>query len=275
MRKQYLAEIAAETAYCTKDVEKKFPKQVEFCKKNTRYFSDFKEVALLNKEEKKYKENEDKKTAVINVVNMDSIECGLWLKTKKLRPLVLNMASDIHPGGGWKKGSMAQEEELFRRTTYTLSLDQPEIRKKYRLPLLAGIYSPGVIVFRGTNEEEYYLYDWDDCTPLDFIAVAALRRPELEKKGDEWRLKDKDADITESKIRMIFETAIYYGNDCLVLSALGCGSFANPPKHIAEIFKKVIKDYEKYFKNITFAILTDHNDKYGNLENFKKVFGVK
>ena len=65
-----------------------------------------------------------------------------------------------------------------------------------------------------------------------------------------------------------------------MLSAFGCGAFGNPPHHIAELFKKVIEEnsYENSFKNITFAIINDHNahkahNPEGNYIPFVKVFG--
>lgn len=51
--------------------------------------------------------------------------------------------------------------------------------------------------------------------------------------------------------------------DSLVLGALGCGAFRNPPSHISHLFHEVME--EKEFKNkyrlLLFAILDDHNAK--------------
>lgn len=35
------------------------------------------------------------------------------------------------------------------------------------------------------------------------------------------------------------QTAAHHGHDSVVLGAFGCGAFANPPKHMAEIFLRV------------------------------------
>ena len=52
-----------------------------------------------------------------------------------------------------------------------------------------------------------------------------------------------------------------HGHDSLVLGALGCGAFCNPPSHIAKLFHEVFEEPE--FKNkyrlISFAILDDHH----------------
>ena len=37
--------------------------------------------------------------------------------------LVLAMGNPDSPGGGWRSGSAAQEEELFRRTSLAMALD--------------------------------------------------------------------------------------------------------------------------------------------------------
>jgi uncharacterized protein (TIGR02452 family) len=64
-----------------------------------------------------------------------------------------------------------------------------------------------------------------------------------------------------------------------VLSAFGCGAFANPPNHIARLFKEVFLEDEflGVFKYIVFAIYEDHNSSkahnpYGNVLPFLEVF---
>jgi uncharacterized protein (TIGR02452 family) len=270
-----LAQVAEDTIYYTKDVVEKFPILVKNSIENTKYFASYVEVAELNKKEGKYDiaiKNNKNKEAKVEVQNKDTIDCALQLVADKYNVLSLNMASDFCPGGGYKKGSQAQEESIFRRSTYHLSLEQKDIINRYRLPLLAGIYSPNIIIFRGSSKEDHYLYDWPECTALNFIAVPALRNPKLVKVDTELRLKDKDVIICSNKFRLIFETAIYYGHDALVLGAAGSGAFHCPPIHVAQIFKKIIAEYSKYFSYIVFAILTDQNDKYGNLASYQKVF---
>ena len=84
------------------------------------------------------------------------------------------MASDKKIGGGWLNGAGAQEETLFYRSSYYLSMKR--LQNKYPLQLFNQILSQNVLVFRDKN---YNLLDENKFYSLDFIAVAALRKPRL------------------------------------------------------------------------------------------------
>lgn len=229
-------------------------------------------VVITNAKDLKLPEVKENKT-VVSVVNEDSIDCAYRLYCTGLNPLVLNMASSSHPGGGFETGATAQEEELFRRTTYELSLCKSDIKSQYPLKGASAIYSPGVVVFRDNRVNAYELYKWKDCCALNFVAMPGIRKPKLvqDTKTKEWELNKTDTELLCEKIRNIFRIAVYYGHDCVVLSALGCGAYDNPPKYVAKMFKKVMSEFPTVFKNITFAILSDKNDKYGNFAAFKSV----
>ncbi len=70
-------------------------------------------------------------------------------------------------------------------------------------------------------------------------------------------------------------------HDSLVLLAIGCDAFANPPAHIAKLFNQVIEEDElkNAFRLIDFAILDSyrtglrHNPE-GNMKPFQREFGV-
>lgn len=80
-------------------------------------------------------------------------------------------------------------------------------------------------------------------------------------------------------MRTIFRIALANNNDSLVLGAMGCGAFRNPPAHVARIFHEVMDEaeFKNRFKKIVFAILDDHNTGHkhnpnGNLQPFEKEF---
>lgn len=214
----------------------------------------------------------------ISVIESDCLEQSRLLEN----PLVLNMASYKNPGGGVIRGSAAQEENIFRRSNLFESLyqyiyycDQYGIIKKteqYPLPFYGGIYSKDVTVFRGSENNGYYLLG----TPFqtNIISVSAIKRPEL-KNGE---MNSSDILKMKNKIRTIFQVAFSHSHENLVLSAFGCGSYGNPPEQIAKIFKDVIdNDFNGCFKKIVFSIFDDHNtykehNPDGNLKPFKKIF---
>ncbi len=197
----------------------------------------------------------------------------------------LNMASFIRPGGGVKNGSRAQEEDLCRRSNLIQSLYgfDPEgceelgytapKRLKYPIPMFGGIYSPHVLVFR--NALSYSLMDKPFETNV--ITVAGIRHPVLDKKTG--MLQDRDAVTMKGKIRAILRIALLNKHTKLVLGALGCGAYGNPPQHVARLFSEVLHEEEfwLHFEEICFAILEDgnslKNQSGGNIKPFKEVFG--
>ena len=89
----------------------------------------------------------------VMVINGDCIEVGLWLQSKGHRTAVLNMASASHPGGGYRSGKGAQEENLHRRTNLFQCLEDPyrtQTARKWDYPLaeFGGVFSPDVTVLR-------------------------------------------------------------------------------------------------------------------------------
>jgi len=193
---------------------------------------------------------------------------------KGYNPVVLNMASHKRPGGGYKNGAGAQEENIFRRSNYYMSLEDPDkldSQRRWRYPLFefGGIYSPNVIVFKESENRGYELLP--EPVTLSFIAVAAYAHPPLTPKVE---LLPEYVIGTKRKIKTILNLGLEHGHDCIVLSAFGCGAFKNPPRHIARLFKEVIKQqYMGAYKNITFAIIDDpHASGKGNYEPFATVF---
>jgi uncharacterized protein (TIGR02452 family) len=193
----------------------------------------------------------------INVVNGDTLTAAQKLIAEGLEPLVLNMASDYCPGGGVAKGSRAQEEEIFRCTNY----DQCSNRKLYPIGTTELIVTENVDIIK---DEDYGLLH--DYVKADFIAIAALRNPR--SNGSDYL--DKDAqEIMRAKIDSIFRYAVYQEKDCMVLGALGCGAFHNPPKAVCALFKESLDRYGKYFRKIVFAVLS--GDKNCNYDVFKSL----
>ena len=204
----------------------------------------------------------------ISVVNQDCLYAAEELYNDGYAPAVVNFASFKVPGGGVRKGSRAQEENICRRTNLFESIFRfidtlakeyglPLENKRYPLPVNHGaIYSPSISVFRASDDKNYAFLD--EPFNVDIITIAALKNPPVDKKG---HLTDWAKSITKEKIRTMLNLALYWENDSIVLGAFGCGAFANPPDDVAKLFKEVLEEpeYCDKFEKIVFAVLDDGN----------------
>lgn len=205
-----------------------------------------------------------------------------WVK-EGLEVSVLNMASRRNPGGGVKGGAGAQEEYLFRCSDYYRSLYRfAEYAEHYGIsrsidqyPLdrdFGGIYSPNVTVFRGNEMKGYPLMN--EPFQVNMIAVAGMNRPELIQVNDEYRIVPELVEGIKNKVRTILRIACQHGQRNLVLGALGCGAFRNPPKHMAELFREVMSEseFKGAFSKICFAVKSDYNSNgNSNYNAFKSI----
>lgn len=228
----------------------------------------------------------------VEVVNSDCLDACVRLIKKGYNPAVLNMASGSNPGGGVLNGAGAQEETIFRRTNIFRSLYQftdrlemypwfthyihrrPE-RERYPLDRnYGGIYTPFAMLFREGENAGYRLMEKPEI--MSFISVAGINRPQLR---DAMHLADSMVGVTKDKIRTILRIGLLHNHDCLVLGALGCGAFRNPPAHIARLFHEVFNEteFKNKYRHICFAILDDHNahlkhNPEGNYKPFAREF---
>lgn len=204
---------------------------------------------------------EDAQTKVI-VKNIDCLLAAEELLQEGYRPAVLNMANRHTPGGGVLGGAGAQEENLCRRSNLYPALEQFILNNTgSTYPMhrdFGGIYTPDATIFRAEESAGYELLD--SLYQVSVISVAGINRPDLTSEG---LLTPLMVQGTLHKIRTILRIGLLHGHDSLVLGALGCGAFRNPPHHIAKLFHEVLneKEFCNKYKRIVFAILEDHNSR--------------
>ncbi|KAH8678791.1 hypothetical protein BGZ60DRAFT_370599 [Tricladium varicosporioides] len=217
----------------------------------------------------------------ISVIQSDTFDAAHTILTSlppstKSKVAILNMASPLQPGGGFIRGSLAQEESLCARSTLYAALTiSPPASTFYRLPSLAAIYSPDILVFRSSDLKDLPKKDW---YYVDVITAAAVRKPDLvETKAENGEKKcmyeDKDREEMLEKVKMLFWVAKEQGVTHLVLGAWGCGAYGNPTEEVAGIFKKVLlgdrrRESVTGFEEVVFAVF----DKGENLSVFSEVF---
>ena len=225
----------------------------------------------------------------VRVEDKDCVLATMELIDAGYNPAMLNLADLYVPGGLVEYGSGAQEENLCRRSNLILSLypfSRSRVRQYPGLGLVnqeaqypmderfGGVYSGCVTFFRGPESADSQLLEKPCNIPV--ISVAALSGPRI---GIDGLMYPEETSITLDKMRTIFRIGALHGHDSLVLSAMGCGAFANPPAHIAKLFHQVIdeEEFQNAFRLIDFAILDGyktglrHNPE-GNLLPFQREF---
>ena len=218
-----------------------------------------------------------KKTAV-SVFKRRSFDAAISMQRKhlELRIAVHNFASAVNPGGGVKHGSRAQEEALCRCSTLYPVLNTEENWKRYytvnrergdSLYTDACIYTPEIIVCKSDIDKPARLAreKWDN---VDVITIAA---PNLRH----FTMSDEELfALQEKRLRHMFTVVAHHGAEIFVTGAFGCGAFQNNPEVVAEAYKKVLPEFEGYFKEIVFAIYCRSNE-LKNFEAFKRILGTR
>ncbi|KAM5344469.1 hypothetical protein ACJ41O_013005 [Fusarium nematophilum] len=159
---------------------------------------------------------------------------GLGNKTSRVA--ILNMASPLSPGGGFLNGAGSQEESLCMRTTLLPSLKD----EYYRLPELAAVFTPDVLVFRDEPADE--VLDKKDRWFVDCVTAAMLRGPEIEVSdlGRGSYADEKDRELVLQKMKMVMRICQAKGIRRVVLGAWGCGAYGNPVAEVAGAWRKVL-----------------------------------
>jgi uncharacterized protein (TIGR02452 family) len=182
----------------------------------------------------------------VSVEPLDTLDAALALVRAGRRPLVLNLADDSFPGGCVYTGSGAQEESLFRRTNLANALPL----SLYPIRADQAILSRGVVVLKKSERQDHA-----PCEPfrVDVVSCPALRHPQLE----EGRLTAADRGVLARKVELVCRVALAAGNDSMVLGAMGCGAWRNPPRDVAEVMAAVLRRYAPRLERVVIAVLPD------------------
>ncbi len=201
---------------------------------------------------------------LIQVTNETTLGAARRLADKGLKPLALNFANGIHPGGGFLKGARAQEEVLCRSSAlYKTIVGDPMYQAHRNRPQPDStewaICSSNVPVFRtddGAALEQPWL--------LSFITCAAPYAPVIGQPTS--------GDLLQRRIHRVLAIAQSFGYTVLVLGAWGCGAFGNDPHRTARDFRQALKkEFDGAFSDVVFAV-TDWSPERRYLGPFRDVF---
>ena len=209
------------------------------------------------------------------VVNETTLQGIARLVAGGAAPVVaLNFASAKNPGGGFLKGSQAQEESLVRSTALYPSLLRGE--PYYQLHRVgesmlytdAMIYSPACPVFRddeGRLLEAPHLAGFITSAAPNAGAAQDARPHELPLIPETFRRRSE----------YVLALAASEGYRHLVLGAWGCGVFRNDPSVVASAFAAHLLDgvWRNRFERVVFSVL-DKSDDRATFHAFHQVFAA-
>ena len=196
----------------------------------------------------------------------DCLDVAAWLiNSRKVNPAVVVSVDPTGTLGPCERGSCSQEEEIWRRTTFSAVASATQF-----LPIEGSgcRYVPHVQLLR-QGEAAGYAFS---TAPLElaFIAAVAIQNPQ--QQGMLNRYSDADNLRIRTTIRAMFGSALQHGHDAIVIPAFGCGFAGGNPAIIASMFHDVlVTEYPKSFKHVTFAITDDVNGP-ANFENFQAAY---
>ena len=219
--------------------------------------------------------NIDSFAAALNIskdYSFQTDKSGCW------KILVLNFANPVEPGGGVRRGAIAQEEALCRKSTLLVSLESKDAGKYYKhnmkyYSFLSSdnmILSPAVEILRDENDTLL-----DETVVVSVLTCAA---PDVKQRTHGVSNEEIEKVIFQ-RIMGMLQVAVKYKYKYLVLGAWGCGAFGNDAEIVARLFYKAIKEIKcgqftnlpSLFNRVDFAVL-DHTEQKYNLNSFKKYF---
>lgn len=190
-------------------------------------------------------------TTTVCVANIDTESAALLVPGA----LALNFANAYTPGGGYRYGARAQEEDLCRllpqlihsleACTYPIQPDEVLVTRN-----LQAVREPGTYQF---------------CKSLGSVDIVTAAMPcgDAGYPGSEtWN------NTVHLRIRAVLHAAKQSGYSSLVLGAWGCGAFGNPPDLVAQLFRAqlVSPEFRGAFEQIVFAVVDPSGD--GNIGPF-------
>lgn len=170
---------------------------------------------------------------------------------------LLNFASFKNPGGGFLKGSLAQEEALCHDSILYNVLEKFSDFYDYNnkhsnrgMYLDRAIYSPNI----------YF------STQDKFANVITCAAPNYKAGKKNNISKEQNTKYLRSRINFILNIAEDNNIDCLILGAFGCGVFEQDPNEVASIFLQECSN--RNFKKIIFAIPDKNSYNYKCFNSF-------
>ena len=178
---------------------------------------------------------------------------------------VLDFASFTYPGGGYARGTMAQEESLCAESFLYNVLKRFDgwYAENRRRNINCELYRDRALVVPAVRfeRERYHSY-------ADVIVAAA---PNARRAVADYHVSAEALERSlRSRVRLVMAIADTLGHGKLILGAFGCGVFGCDAHLVAEVFRSELAEGSHVASQVTFAIPRGRADE--NLEIFEHAF---
>lgn len=229
----------------TELMEEKYHKEIQYSIQNTKEYSSI--------------DNPNNKgiTTNIQVIENDTVSAlfDLYKNNSNKKYIVLNFASYTSPGGGFIRGSSAQEECLCMESfLYNVLKAQEDFYSWNKEHMNNCLYTD-----RGLYSKDIYFFKDNQVVKADVLTVASPnKRRFVENKN--YSLDDND-NALENRIRFLLNIAQENSdeNTILILGAFGCGAFRQDPEVVSKLFKQYLVNGKYNFQEVIFAVTSGHN----------------
>lgn len=250
----------AESVRHTIEMHDRFAPEIERSAKGARFYDRIPEGAgaLAGRVPKVEVVDEDSVSAVLQRGRGLAKACDL---------AVLDFASFTHPGGGYDRGTMAQEESLCAESFLynVLKGFGGWYADNRRRNINCELYRDRAIMVPQVRfeREKYHSY-------ADVIVAAA---PNLRRARADYHVDDEVARrALEGRIRLVLGIADVLGRQKLVLGAFGCGVFGWDAAVVAEAFRAELASGLHVASEVVFAVPSSRRDS--NLAYFEHAFAA-
>ena len=197
---------------------------------------------------------------------------------------VLNMANAHAPGGGFLHGSRAQEEQLCHRSDLfpRLKLHRYFAGGTMKFGYIAAgtcLVTPNVDILRRGKEHDKEHgkepYARVDPMRVTVLSAAAKEYASIPTKAEEIK---KNLEDLKKTWKAVITGANAAGVEVLIVGALGCGAFKNPPENVGRALAAAQAECDPGSKleEVRVVIMEDHNSASGgNFTGFKKGFDAQ
>lgn len=184
---------------------------------------------------------------------------------------VLNMANAKKPGGGFLGGARAQEEQLCHRSNLfpRLKLHKYFNGENY-IAKGTCLVTRNVDILRDGKDTMFE--DVRMQAKLTVLSAAATRYASIEAAKSD---KDLEKDLIRTW-KAVLSGANAAGVQVLIVSALGCGAFNNPPASVGSALAKALAQCDPgVLQEVRVVIFEDHNSGGVNFLSFKEGYAAQ